>query len=60
MVGGGSVFGDWGVLALVLDFREVMLTSHTLNWPTVPPPPLWKKSIIKLHFFVEKLPKQYG
>ena len=27
MVGGGSVFGDWGVLALVLDFREAMLTS---------------------------------
>ena len=27
MVGGGIVCGDWGVLALVLDFREVMLTS---------------------------------
>ena len=27
MVGGGIIFGDWGVLALVLDFREVMLTS---------------------------------
>jgi len=26
-VGGGSVCGDWGVLALVMDFREVMLTS---------------------------------
>ena len=25
--GGGIVCGDWGVLALVLDFREVMLTS---------------------------------
>ena len=27
MVGGGSVCGDWEVLALVMDFREVMLTS---------------------------------
>ena len=27
MVGGDNVCGDWGVLALVLDFREVMLTS---------------------------------
>ena len=27
MVGGGIVCGDLGVLALVLDFREVMLTS---------------------------------
>ena len=26
-VGGGNVCGDWGVLALVMDFREVMLTS---------------------------------
>ena len=25
-VDGGSVCGDWGVLALVLDFRQVMLT----------------------------------
>ena len=27
VVGGGSVCGDLGVLALVMDFREVMLTS---------------------------------
>ena len=27
MVGDGNVCGDWGVLALLLDFREVMLTS---------------------------------
>ena len=27
MVGGGSVCSDWGVLALVMVFREVMLTS---------------------------------
>ena len=27
MAGGGNVCGDWGVLELVLDFREVMLTS---------------------------------
>ena len=27
MVGGGIVCGDLGVLALVLEFREVMLTS---------------------------------
>ena len=27
MVGGGSVCGDRGVLALVMGFREVMLTS---------------------------------
>ena len=26
VVGGGSVSGDLGVLALVIDFREVMLT----------------------------------
>ena len=26
-VGGGRICGDWGVLALVLDFRQVMLTS---------------------------------
>ena len=25
--GGGSVCGDLGVLALVMDFREVMMTS---------------------------------
>ena len=29
MVGGGSICGDWGVSALVMDFREVMLTSPT-------------------------------
>ena len=28
MVGGGIVCGDWGLLALVIDFREVLLTSH--------------------------------
>ena len=28
MVGGGSFFyGDWGVFALVIDFKEVMLTT---------------------------------
>ena len=27
VVGGGSVCGDWAVLALVMDFREVILTS---------------------------------
>ena len=27
VIGGGIVYGDWGVLALVLDFREVILTS---------------------------------
>ena len=27
MVGGGSFCGDLGVFALVMDFREVMLTS---------------------------------
>ena len=27
MVGGGSFCGDWGVFALVMDFKEVMLTS---------------------------------
>ena len=26
-VGVGNVCGDWGVLALVMDFREVMVTS---------------------------------
>ena len=26
VVGGGSDCGDWGVLALVMGFREVMLT----------------------------------
>ena len=26
-VGVGNVCGDWGVLALVMDFREVTLTS---------------------------------
>ena len=26
-VGGGSVCSGWGVLALMMDFREVMLTS---------------------------------
>ena len=25
MVGGGSVCSDWGVLALVMDFREVRM-----------------------------------
>ena len=32
-VGGGSVCGYWGVLALVMDFREVMLTSPLLTPP---------------------------
>ena len=27
VVGGGSICGDLGVLSLVMDFREVMLTS---------------------------------
>ena len=27
MVCGGSAYGDWRVLALVIDFRDVMLTS---------------------------------
>ena len=27
MVGGGSFCGDWGVVALVMDFKGVMLTS---------------------------------
>ena len=27
VVGGGSICGDLGALALVMDFREVMLTS---------------------------------
>ena len=27
VVGGGSVCVDWGVLAVVMNFREVMLTS---------------------------------
>ena len=26
LVGGGSFYGDWGVFALMMDFREVMLT----------------------------------
>ena len=40
MVGGGSVCGDWGVLALVMDFREVMLTSLPELAHCAPPPPL--------------------
>ena len=39
MVGGGSVCGDWRVLALVLDFREVMLTSPPELAYCAPPPP---------------------
>ena len=27
VVGGGSVCGDWGLLALMMVFRKVMLTS---------------------------------
>ena len=38
MVCGGIVFGDWGVLALVLDFREVMLTSPPELAHCAPPP----------------------
>ena len=59
VVGGGNVCGDWGVLALVLDFREVMLTSHPelahcaspllseniRNRPT-PPPPLVRNHVL--------------
>ena len=40
MVGGGIVCGDLGVLALVLDFREVMLTSALELAHCAPPPPL--------------------
>ena len=41
VVGGGSVCGDWGLLALVMDFREVMLTSppelaHYASPPSCP------------------------
>ena len=38
MVGGGILCGDWGVLALVLDFREVMLTSPPELAHFAPPP----------------------
>ena len=27
VVNGGNVCCDWGVIALVMDFREIMLTS---------------------------------
>ena len=37
-VGGGSICGDWGVLALVMDFREVMLTSPPELAHCAPPP----------------------
>ena len=38
MVGGGSTCGDWGVSALVMDFREVMLTSPPELAHCAPPP----------------------
>ena len=37
-VGGGSVCSDWGVLALMMDFREVMLTSPLALAHCAPPP----------------------
>ena len=41
VVGGGSVCGDCGVLALVMDFREVMLMSPAeLAHCASPPPPI--------------------
>ena len=41
VVGGGSFWGHWGVFALVMDFREVMLTSppelaHCAPYPPYP------------------------
>ena len=50
MVGGGSVFGDWGVLALVMDFREVMLTSppELAHCAPPPPPPKKMKKIVRV------------
>ena len=53
VVGCGSVCGDWGVLTLVMDFREVMLTSppelaHCP--PPLPPTPGHLISIFSPHY----------
>ena len=44
VAGGGSVGGDWGVLVLVMDFREVMLTSPLELAHCAPPPPPFDSS----------------
>ena len=59
VVGGGSVCGDLGVLALVMDFREVMLTSPPELAHCAPPPSggkvtlsavlFWNPSLINKH-----------
>ena len=38
MVGAGSFCGDWRVFALVIDFKEVMLTSPPELAHCAPPP----------------------
>ena len=59
MVGGGIFYGDWCAFALVMDFKEVMLTSplELAHCGGGGVRPFWKNSIIKLHFFYGKLPK---
>ena len=42
VVGGGSICGDLGVLTLVMDFREVILTSPP-ELAHCAPPPLFRK-----------------
>ena len=39
VVGGGIICGDWGVLALVLDFKQVILTSSPELAHCGAPPP---------------------
>ena len=41
VVGGGSVCGDSGVLALVMDFREVLLTSPPQSAHCAPQGPVY-------------------
>ena len=47
MVGGGIACGDLGVLAQVLDFREVMLTSPPELAHCAPPPSKVSKIVEK-------------
>ena len=51
VVGGGIVCGDWRVLALLLDFTEVMLTSPP-NLAHCAPPPKVNRRFTFLHFLL--------
>ena len=65
MVGGGSFCGDLGVFALVMDFKEVMLTSPPELAHCAPPPTVGQQVCItsqgkKSNFGPKALRKEFS